>query len=209
MVTFSVIIPTYNRAYLIGNAVKSVINQTYKEWELIIVDDGSIDNTKEVIDEFINSDKRVMYYYKENGGQNSALNHGLKYAQGKYVAFLDSDDIWVETKLEKVLKKYETDEEIGCVYHWACRMENEETITHKSNFEGYCYRDVLRQGFMSAQICLSCKRDCLSYLGNYDEQFRCYQDDDICFELAKNFKIGLVKEVLSVIGQGGVELPKI
>ncbi|AGA78842.1 glycosyltransferase family 2 protein [Echinicola vietnamensis] len=94
MALISVIIPTYNRAKLLPRAIESVIRQTFKEWELIIVDDGSNDDTNEVVDQFL-SDRRVKYIYQENKGVSAARNHGAQYASGKYLCFLDSDD-WVK-----------------------------------------------------------------------------------------------------------------
>jgi len=95
----SVIIPTYNRKNLIENAITSVLNQTYKNLEVLIIDDGSTDNTKEIIDKF--SDKRVKYIkLKENLGSSNARNIGIKMATGKYISFQDSDDIFYPNKLE-------------------------------------------------------------------------------------------------------------
>ncbi len=95
----TVVIPTYNRAKLIKTPVKSVLNQTYANWELIIVDDGSTDDTEEVLKELL-KDERINYYYKKNGGVSSARNLGIKKAKGKYIAFLDSDDEFEKEKLE-------------------------------------------------------------------------------------------------------------
>lgn len=86
----SVIIPTYNRAHSVVDSIRSVINQTYPAVQIIIVDDGSEDNTAEVVAQF----KNIEYHYQENRGQGAARNLGLKYAEGEYVASLDSDDIW-------------------------------------------------------------------------------------------------------------------
>lgn len=87
----SVVIPTYNRSWCIKRAIKSVLNQTYKNWELIIIDDGSVDNTKEVIIDFL-KDSRISYYYKSNSGVSSARNQGMKIARGDFLVRLDSDD---------------------------------------------------------------------------------------------------------------------
>lgn len=199
-VKFSVIIPTYNRARLISKAIESVLCQTYDDFELIIVDDGSQDNTKEVIEKI--KDDRLVYIYKSNGGQNSALNVGIRASRGEIISFLDSDDTWVSTKLERVLCKFNEDKEIKCVYHSAGKRTKEGVIALNSDYlEGYIYREVLMQEFMSTQISLSCKKECFDKIGLYDESFRCFQDDDICFLLAKNFKIGLIKEVLSIVGE--------
>jgi len=89
--TVSVIIPTYNRAHTIGRAIKSVLNQTYQDFEIIVVDDGSTDNTEEVVKSF--RDKRIRYIqHKKNKGAAAARNTGIKSAKGKYIAFQDSDD---------------------------------------------------------------------------------------------------------------------
>lgn len=102
----SVIIPTYNRAHLIGRAIKSVLNQTYKDFEIIIVDDGSTDKTEEVVKDF--KDERVRYIRREkNKGGSAARNTGIKAARGEYIAFQDSDDEWLPEKLEKQMKAFE------------------------------------------------------------------------------------------------------
>ena len=98
----SVIIPTYNRAHLIKRSAESVLNQTYKNIELIIVDDGSTDNTKEVIDSI--KDERIVYIKQENQGCCAARNKGIDTAKGKYIAFQDSDDVWHLDKLEKQIQ---------------------------------------------------------------------------------------------------------
>ena len=95
MIFFSVIIPTYNRAHFILEAVDSVLAQNYSPFEVIIVDDGSTDNTGEVIDNKYGSDKRIRYFQKENEERGAARNYGLKKAKGNYAVFFDSDD-WME-----------------------------------------------------------------------------------------------------------------
>lgn len=94
--TVSVIIPTYNRAKIISRTIDSVLNQTYKDIEIIVVDDGSKDDTKEVLKKY---KKKIKYVYKENGGVSSARNLGVKEASGDWIAFLDSDDEWTPDKL--------------------------------------------------------------------------------------------------------------
>ena len=95
----SVIIPTYNRADRIEKSIKSVLNQTYRDIELLVIDDGSTDNTSEVVGNI--KDDRLFYYKQENQGACAARNYGLKIAKGEYIAFQDSDDIWYKDKLEK------------------------------------------------------------------------------------------------------------
>jgi teichuronic acid biosynthesis glycosyltransferase TuaG len=104
--------PAYNASKYIRLAINSVINQTYDDWELIIVDDGSIDATSEIVKEYLFIDKRVSYFYQENGKQGKARNLGISKSSGVYLAFLDADDIWLPDKLEiqiKEIQKYKVD----------------------------------------------------------------------------------------------------
>lgn len=108
MCMFSIIMPTYNRGHIIENAIMSVINQTYQNWELIIVDDGSTDNTFEVVSDI--TDNRIHYIqYEKNTGSNHARNIGIEKASGEYLAFLDSDNQWHKNYLESQLGIFQND----------------------------------------------------------------------------------------------------
>lgn len=110
----TVIIPTYNRSNLVREAVESVLRQTFTDFELIVVDDGSTDDTREVIGNIM--DDRIRYCYKPNGGGGSARNRGLIESQGEYIAFLDHDDLWLENYLSIMLQKLEEEREYGMAY---------------------------------------------------------------------------------------------
>lgn len=97
---FSIILPTFNRARLIARAMQSVIEQNFEDWELIIIDDGSSDNTREIIEPFLARDKRIHYYFTKNIGAAAARNLGCSFASGKYLTFLDSDDEYLPLHLE-------------------------------------------------------------------------------------------------------------
>jgi glycosyltransferase involved in cell wall biosynthesis len=96
----SVIIPTYNASQYIQEAIDSVLDQSYKNFEIIVVDDGSTDNTKEVLENFIKNEQ-IKYFYQDNSGPGAARNNGLLRAKGEFVAFLDADDIWDKGKISK------------------------------------------------------------------------------------------------------------
>ena len=199
MCVFSVIIPTYNREYILNRAISSVLNQTFSDFELIIVDDGSKDATKDLVTSI--GDPRIVYLYKENGGQNSALNFGLKYARGKYIAFCDSDDEWLPTKLEKCYKKYIEDEELGVVYHQTGNRVGEKiALARKDHLEGWIHKDVIIQGFLTSPTFLTCKKECFNVIGLFDLDVINCQDDDFCFNLTKYYKVGFVDEILGVYG---------
>ena len=97
---FSIIIPTYNRAAFLSKAIESVLAQTYTDWELIVVDDGSVDSTKDVVAQYL--DSRIRYIYQDNAERCAARNNGIAHTNGEYVCFLDSDDIYTEGHLSKL-----------------------------------------------------------------------------------------------------------
>lgn len=100
----SIITPTYNCGKYIGETIESVLRQSYKNWEMIIVDDCSTDNTKQIVENYVNSDSRIKYHaLKKNSGAAIARTEAMRLAKGKYIAFLDSDDLWLKNKLERQL----------------------------------------------------------------------------------------------------------
>ena len=101
---FSIIIPSYNRAHMLSKTIESVINQSYSDWELIIVDDGSTDHTKELVASFIEKDARIKYIYQENAERSAARNNGIENASGEYICFLDSDDMFERNHLSELHK---------------------------------------------------------------------------------------------------------
>lgn len=107
----SVIMPTYNRGYMIATTIQSIRNQTYENWELIIVDDGSKDDTRQVVEEYL-SDIRIKYVFQSNSGAASARNHGLRTALGSIVAYVDSDDPVYPEFLAKTIQVFELNSSI-------------------------------------------------------------------------------------------------
>jgi glycosyltransferase involved in cell wall biosynthesis len=145
MPTVSVVIPTYNRAPMLREAIQSVLDQTYSEHEIIVVDDGSTDNTREVVNKF--SDKRVRYVFQENRGRSNARNHGISLAQGRYIAFLDSDDVFVPAKLEKQVSCMEKNPGVLLSHTSYLRIDaNEEYIKEVTSgtFSGKVYPNIMR-----------------------------------------------------------------
>jgi len=102
----SVLIDNYNYGKFLPECIESVLNQTYQNFEIIIVDDGSKDNSKEIIEKYAKKDERIKPVFKENGGQASAFNEGFKYCQGEVISFLDADDLFEKNKLEEIINIY-------------------------------------------------------------------------------------------------------
>ncbi len=110
----SVIIPCYNRADIVSETIDSVLAQSHSNFEIILIDDGSTDNTREVISSY--DDRRIRYFYKFNGGLSAARNSGLSAARGEFIAFLDSDDVWASWKLAAQFEIFRRHPEVGLVW---------------------------------------------------------------------------------------------
>lgn len=108
----SIIVPCYNQAHYLDEALQSVLDQTHQNWECLIVNDGSPDNTQEVAEKWVARDSRFKYFFKENGGLSSARNVGLNEAKGEYIQFLDSDDLLNKFKLEKQISHFDENTDI-------------------------------------------------------------------------------------------------
>ncbi len=194
----SVIIPTYNRASTIERAIKSVLNQTYTPAELIIVDDGSIDNTKQVV-ESINT-PLVKYYYKENGGAASARNFGVKKAHGDWIAFQDSDDAWREEKLQRQVDYYKKHPEYNLIYSsYEMHMTDGNTIIvpgkeDELELEGDILSSLVIKNTIGTPTVMV-KKDAFLKVGGFDERLRCIEDWNFAIRFAEQYSIGFVDEV--------------
>jgi len=123
----SIIMPTYNRAYIIEKAIQSVQRQTYKDWELIIVDDASTDYTKQLLEKYV--DSKIHYYIKEeNQGANEARNFGAAHAKGQFLAFLDSDNYWPDDRLEVQMQMVEAHRNERCFFYGKVQITNGEEV---------------------------------------------------------------------------------
>jgi glycosyltransferase involved in cell wall biosynthesis len=112
MTEISVIIPVYNSSEYILEALDSVFAQSFKDFEVIVVDDGSTDDTRQKIQ---NYSHKIRYFYQENGGPSKARNLGIRESTGKYIAFLDADDVWLPSKLEKQIAEFKKNPDLGMV----------------------------------------------------------------------------------------------
>jgi len=127
-VKISVIIPVYNVIDFLKECLGSVLNQTYKNLEIILVDDGSTDGSSQICDEYKKKDRRIQVIHKENGGLSDARNYGMKYAKGEYIAFLDSDDYVENTMYEKLYNKAisENADYVECDFYWVYPNKKKE-----------------------------------------------------------------------------------
>ena len=195
----SVIIPAYKAGQYIEETVRAVLAQTHRHFELIIVDDGSPDDQATVIEALAAEDERIQYIKQENGGVSSARNHGYRLSKGDFLAFLDADDTWLPSNLEKKLAKFASDSEFGLVHSDMAIMDGNSKLTGviKSGKEGYILDDLLSWNgtCIPTPSSILVKREVLEKVGAFDLQLSNAADQEFFFRVAKDYKIGRVPEV--------------
>ena len=205
----SVIIPTYNRADKIKKSVQSVLDQTYGEFDLIIIDDASSDDTESVVKSI--QDSRIRYKkLKANLGAAGARNEGVKQTDSKYIAFHDSDDLWMPDKLEKQLRYMENNPDVGMVYGKLKVISPERTYefpneTIDGDLEGNLYSWLLKRNTIDTPS-MFIRKKCFVETGGFDSSLRCLEDWEFAIRFSRKFKIGYIDEVLldSFVSEGGV-----
>ena len=203
------IIPTYNRADKIERSIKSVLDQTYEDFTLIVVDDCSGDDTGDVVGRI--GDERIIYHrLNENKGASGARNEGVKLAQTRFVAFQDSDDMWLPDKLEKQMEYMDEHPDAGMVYGKMRVISPEKTYDFPNEaisgeLDGELYPWLLRRNTVGTPVMLI-RKNCFEEAGGFDTSLRCLEDWEFAIRFSKRFKIGYIDDVLmeSVLSEGGV-----
>lgn len=195
----SVIIPTYNRAKTILNSVNSVLQQSYSDVEVLIVDDASVDETQAVIESV--QEERVKYIkLPQNSGASVARNIGVEYAQGQIIAFEDSDDIWHYDKLEKQMKYWKEHPEYAMIY-CSYNMHKKDSVYQvperdwSGDLEGDIFASLLVRNTVGTPTMLMYK-EAFQSVGGFDTTMNCLEDWDFAIKFAREYKIGYVEETL-------------
>lgn len=184
----SIVIPTYNQAQFLGQALDSILAQTYPFWEAIIVNDGSTDNTDEVIREYERRDSRIRGITKSNGGISSALNAGIKEARGEYFCWLSSDDLFNPTKLELQVKAFrQCDDNVAIVFGGFDHVDVSGQLTElpqsKPYTDGMEFAQFLKYDYIDGCTVMIPMR-ILRELGGFNVQFKHAQDTELWFRMA-------------------------
>lgn len=193
----SAIIPNYNNAQFLRAAVESVFAQSYPNIELIVVDDGSTDESLKVLDQF---GDRISVIRQPNRGVSAARNAGIENSLGDYVAFLDADDVWRPDKLSSQIPLF-ADNEIGLVHCGVADIDDRGSIidTHLEGRNGWVAKDLLRyQGpvILGGGSAVVVSRKAIETVGIFDEDLRVGEDWEFYYRVARHFKAGFVREVL-------------
>ena len=196
--TVSVIIPAYNAASFVQETIKSVLDQTFHDFELIVVDDGSTDQTSEIIKKY--KDKRIRYFFKSNSGVSETRNFGLENAKGDVVAFLDADDLFLPTNLEKKVFYLRANPETDLVHSSEIRFSSAtgENITTVFGSEGKVLEKLLamRGNVIHSPSSVVVRKRLLDQVGGFDPKLSTSADWDMWVRLSAKTPFGYIPEPL-------------
>lgn len=198
----SVITPAYNAQDFIGETIHSVINQTYPDWELLVIDDGSTDETRKVVEKYL-SDPRVRYLYQENQERAAARNLGIRHAYGKYIAFLDADDLWLPNKLKIQVEYLDRHPEVGlCFTHYTLINSKGLSLGRQAiNFVSGPdqFYSLLKGNFIPNSTVIT-PRCVLDKVGLFDESLPAFgsEDWDMWLRIARFYPIHLIDQPLAL-----------
>lgn len=205
MVKISVIIPVYNSSKYLSEAFDSVLNQIFQDFEIIAVDDGSTDNSREIIESFINKyPGKIRYIYQENKGIAGARNTGIKNASGEFIALLDADDKWYPKRLEEGVRVIESSTDIGLVHADSIRMSEEGLSLRtpkreKKYLSGYIFENLFLRKADIQSLTVLFRKECCEKVGLFDENPVCMgcDDRDLWLRIARLYKIEYIDKILT------------
>jgi glycosyltransferase involved in cell wall biosynthesis len=185
----SVLIPTFNNGRYIHEAIDSVLSQDFKDLEIVVVDDGSTDNTKEVLKKY---GPAVRYIYQENKGISGARNRGILESKGEYIAFLDSDDVWLDsTKLTQQVAIFENNPNVGIVYSKMMMVNDkgEQLGLKPDKPNGQNFKELIEIGGHLPTSTLVARKVCFEKAGLFDETLPILEDFDMWLRISRLYEI--------------------
>lgn len=193
----SVIIPAYNYGHYVGEAVESALNQNIPELEVIVIDDGSTDNTKDVLEKYIS---QIKYMYQPNRGLPAARNAGICAASGDYIAFLDADDRWLSNKLQLQMEQFVKHPKVGLIYSDAYILSDkgcEGRLLEKFTKYpvGNVHNKLFQENFIPVCTAIVAKQ-CFEKVGLFDESLKSAEDYDLWLRLTRFFEVDCVPQPL-------------
>ncbi|HEY9623209.1 MAG TPA: glycosyltransferase family A protein [Crinalium sp.] len=201
----SVIIPAYNAETFIEKTLRSVLNQTYRQIEVLVVDDGSSDRTPELVKAIAQQDDRVILLTQPNSGVAAARNLAIQKAKGEFIAPIDADDVWYPENLERQVRCFlESKKSVGVVYSWSLDIDEADLPTdgyHTATVEGDVFSTLLCHNFIGNASATMVRRSCLDAVGGYNAYFRelnaqgC-EDWDLYLRLAEKYHFRVVPKFL-------------
>jgi glycosyltransferase involved in cell wall biosynthesis len=200
----SVLIPAYNAASYLPHSLQSVLRQRYEDWEAVVIDDGSTDETRTVIEAYAPLFKgRLRYVYQSNLGLPAARNAAMRIARGAIFALLDADDVWLENRLEETAAALDGDKSISLVHARIARINiTGEVIDYPPgpagpSLSGHTARDIYTHRLNILCPTATFRRVCIERVGGFDERMRATEDRDMWFRIAERFAVRYVDAVVA------------
>lgn len=197
----SVVIPAYNAMAYLPETVESVLRQTFTDFEVLIIDDGSSDNIVQWASGLV--DPHVKLISQKNQGLPGARNTGIAQAQGEYIAFLDADDLWEQTKLEKQVRCLDDNPAVGLVHTWMVLVDEQGKSTGRvmpSNAEGDVWKQLAEKNVIACPSVIV-RRCCFETVGVFDRSLRSLEDWDMWIRIATRYPFAVIKEPLAYYRQ--------
>jgi glycosyltransferase involved in cell wall biosynthesis len=200
----SVIVPAYNATAFLQAALDSVLGQTFADWEVVLCDDGSTDQTRSLVEAAMPVFQgRLRYVYQTNRGLPAARNTAIRNSSGEFLALLDADDIWLPNRLERGVALMDSDRTLGLVHGYVARIDV------RGEFMGYPARPPLKhlsgdiaRNIYTRRAHLICptilfRKECVDAVGLFDETMRATEDREMWFRIAERYRVGYIDEVLA------------
>jgi glycosyltransferase involved in cell wall biosynthesis len=190
----------YNSEQYLRETIQSVINQTYTDWELIVINDGSIDSTESIVYEYKDMGYPIIYHYQENQGLGSSRNKALSLSRGDYISFIDHDDVWLDSKLEKQVSVLEKNIDVDFTYsNFYSLSNNKKTIFSKKCLpHGYVFGDFLRYYPVAVVTVMFRKKALDGFNQLFDEKLKLSEDFDLFMRILYRSRAWYMNEPLAV-----------
>ncbi len=193
MPTISVVIPAYNADQTILETIQSVLTQSFSDFELIVINDGSTDKTLSLVSSI--SDPRLKVFSYPNEGLSVARNRGIECSAGQFISFLDADDLWTPDKLESQLLALQAVSTAGVAYSWTCNMSavgDSFYPGHSVSYNGDVYPKLLVRNFIASGSNCLIRREVIDATGSFDSSLKSYEDWDYWLRIAPNWSFVVV-----------------
>jgi glycosyltransferase involved in cell wall biosynthesis len=204
MATVDVIIPAFNAAKYLPTAIESVISQTFGDWQILLVDDGSTDNTKEVVAPFLDRlGFRIRYIHQNNRGLPAARNTAIRASTSEFLALLDADDVWLPSRLEESLKVLVDRPQAGLAYGLTRTIDPEGRLYgtiwagNSTNREGKIATHIYTRKVELPCPTITFRRQCIDEVGVFDEAMSATEDRDLWLRIAFRYEIAFVPKLLA------------
>jgi glycosyltransferase involved in cell wall biosynthesis len=197
-----IIIPAYNAARFLPAALESVMTQTFTDWRILLVDDGSTDHTSEIVSPFADHlGPKLMYIKQENRGLPAARNSAIRHSSAEFLALLDADDVWLPDRLAETMQRFDRPE-IGLVYGFVSRIDVEGNLvtTHdemKRHAEGRIASSIYMRTIDLPCPTVTLRRECIDLVGGFDESMRATEDRDLWLRIAQHYEVARVAKVIA------------